>query len=64
MSQEDSLQSKSAQLHVMAEPELLAAIDDYRFARRINSRSEVIRTLVRNGLAAVNDESKKGEATA
>jgi hypothetical protein len=39
-------------LQIMLSPEELAALDDWRFAKRMPSRAAAIRDLLRRGLAA------------
>lgn len=46
---------KSERVIVPLPPTLLAAIDDYRFARRIASRAEAMRQLFLLGLAAAEE---------
>jgi hypothetical protein len=41
---------KSERIHIALNPAELAAIDDYRFANRIPTRSEAIRRLIEAGL--------------
>jgi metal-responsive CopG/Arc/MetJ family transcriptional regulator len=43
---------KTERVHIALEPAELAAIDDYRFAARIPTRSEAIRRLIQAGLEA------------
>lgn len=45
--------SESKRLQMVITEGELAAIDDWRFANRISSRSEAIRRLVQQALAAV-----------
>ena len=39
-------------LQIMLDPQELAAIDDFRFGRRMPSRAAAVRELLRRGLAA------------
>jgi hypothetical protein len=39
-------------MQIMLQPEELAAIDDWRFRRRMPSRASAVRELLRRGLAA------------
>jgi metal-responsive CopG/Arc/MetJ family transcriptional regulator len=43
---------KTERVHIALEPAELTAIDDYRFAARIPTRSEAIRRLIQAGLKA------------
>ena len=50
-------------LHLMlSEPEV-QAIDDWRFANRVASRSEAIRRLIARGLAAEREDTQAGKAS-
>lgn len=40
-------------LHILLATDELEAVDDWRFARRIGSRSEAIRQLIAHGLQAI-----------
>jgi hypothetical protein len=44
--------TRPERLQIMVTPEELAAIDDWRFARRLPSRAAAVRELLRRGLAA------------
>jgi hypothetical protein len=44
--------SRGERLQIMLEEAELAAIDDFRFARRLPSRAAAVRELFRRGLAA------------
>jgi hypothetical protein len=44
--------TRPERLQIMLMPEELAAIDDWRFARRMPSRAAAVRELLRLGLAA------------
>ena len=48
---------KTERIHIALEPAELTAIDDYRFAARIPTRSEAIRRLIQAGLEA--EKSKR-----
>jgi hypothetical protein len=43
---------RAERLQVMLNPDELAALDDWRFARRMPSRAAAIRELLKRGLAA------------
>lgn len=45
----------------MAKP-MLEEIDEFRWRERLPSRSEAVRTLIRRGLAGVNQENSRGSA--
>jgi len=49
--------TKKPILNFVVDEELLKRIDDYRFENRINSRSEAVRSLIKEGLK--KDSSKK-----
>lgn len=49
---------KTDRLQIVVEPSVLDRIDDFRFSRRIGSRSEATRRLLIKGLEA---EAKEGE---
>jgi metal-responsive CopG/Arc/MetJ family transcriptional regulator len=40
--------------------ELAAAVDDYRFAKRIPSRSAAIRQLLQSGMSATSTHTERG----
>jgi hypothetical protein len=44
--------ARAERLQIMLSPEELAALDDWRFAKRMPSRAAAIRDLLRRGLAA------------
>lgn len=44
--------NRDERLQIMLTPEELAALDDWRFARRMPSRAAAVRELLRRGLAA------------
>jgi hypothetical protein len=44
--------ARPERLQIMLSPEELAALDDWRFAKRMPSRAAAIRDLLRRGLAA------------
>ncbi len=46
-------EGKSERIHIALNTAELAAIDDYRFANRIPTRSEAIRQLIEAGLGTV-----------
>jgi hypothetical protein len=43
---------RAERLQIMLTPDELAALDDWRFARRMPSRAAAVRELLRRGLAA------------
>jgi metal-responsive CopG/Arc/MetJ family transcriptional regulator len=43
---------REERLQIMLAPEELAALDDWRFARRMPSRAAAVRELLKRGLAA------------
>jgi hypothetical protein len=45
-------QNRDERLQIMLTPDELAALDDWRFARRMPSRAAAVRELLRRGLAA------------
>lgn len=57
--------SRETRLQIMLDDNELAAIDDWRFKRRMPSRAAAIRELLRRGLAAEagidTDRSKRSE---
>lgn len=55
-------EQKTEHLHLLAEPSLIEKIDEWGWQQRIRTRAEVIRLLVRKGLAEA--EKEKGEASA
>lgn len=44
--------SREERLQIMLSPEELAAVDDWRFAKRMPSRAAAVRELLKRGLAA------------
>ena len=44
--------SRGERLQIMLDDDELAAVDDFRFARRMPSRAAAVRELLRRGLAA------------
>lgn len=46
-------------INFVVDDELLKRIDDFRFANRINSRSEAIRRLIDEGLKAADPSTQK-----
>lgn len=49
---------KTERIQLMMSPAEVKAIDDWGFARRIRSRSEVIRQLIERGLKVPDPEEK------
>ncbi len=47
---------RTERINVSAKPDWLQRLDDWRFANRIDSRSEAIRKLVDQGIGASNKE--------
>lgn len=47
---------KMEKTQIQHDAEFIARVDDYRYANRIPTRSEAIRTLVRKGLEAERNE--------
>lgn len=43
-------EAKEARIPLMVEPSLVERIDTYRYANRIGSRAEAVRTLIREAL--------------
>jgi hypothetical protein len=43
---------RNVRMQIMLQPEELAAIEDWRFARRMPSRASAVRELLHRGLAA------------
>lgn len=56
---EDSNEPKDQRVPIMMTRSELKAVDDWGFARRIRSRSEVIRRLVALGLKVKDEKSEK-----
>lgn len=56
------MENKGERLAVSVSPEMLRAIDDYRFESREGSRSEIIRQLIEIGLATVGHAIEAGQA--
>ena len=51
---------RGERLQLMLNPEELAALDDWRFSRRMPSRAAAIRELLRRGLAAEGFATAEG----
>ena len=51
--------SKKPKMLFVIEQDLIDRIDDYRFANRINSRSEAVRRLLEEGLESAKFKTKK-----
>jgi hypothetical protein len=47
-----STRLRAERLQIMLDPEELAALDDFRFAKRMPSRASAVRELLKRGLAA------------
>lgn len=54
-------EKKKQYVNLLFDDELMARIDDFRFANRFNSRTEAIRCLIREGLKGSGPA--KGTAT-
>jgi len=52
--------ARGERLQIMLSPEELAAVDDFRFKRRMPSRAAAVRDLLRLGLAAVGIDAVAG----
>ena len=52
LTQKGNTLQRGERLQIMLEDNELAAIDDFRFARRLPSRAAAVRELLRRGLAA------------
>jgi hypothetical protein len=44
--------ARDERLQIMLSPDELAAVDDFRFKKRMSSRAAAVRELLRRGLAA------------
>jgi hypothetical protein len=56
--------TRPERLQIMLAAEELAAVDDWRFARRMPSRAAAVRDLLRRGLAAEGiDPAARGRAS-
>jgi len=49
---------RTERLHVMLPPEELKAIDDFRFANRIQNRAAAVRELLRRGLGITGSDAR------
>jgi hypothetical protein len=47
-----STRQRAERLQIMLDPKELAAVDDFRFAKRMPSRASAVRELLKRGLAA------------
>ena len=47
-----SARQRAERLQVMLDPEEVAAVDDFRFKKRMPSRASAVRELLKRGLAA------------
>jgi hypothetical protein len=47
-----STRQRAERLQIMLDPEELAAVDDFRLAKRMPSRASAVRELLKRGLAA------------
>jgi hypothetical protein len=47
-----STRLRGERLQIMLDPEELAAVDDFRFTKRMPSRASAVRELLKRGLAA------------
>jgi hypothetical protein len=47
-----STRQRAERLQIMLDPEELAALDDFRFEKRMPSRASAVRELLKRGLAA------------
>jgi hypothetical protein len=57
--------TREERLQIMLTDEELAALDDWRFARRMPSRASAVRELLKRGLAAEGfDTAKNGSRSA
>ncbi len=54
--------SRGERLQIMLTDEELAALDDWRFAKRMPSRAAAVRELLKRGLAAEGFATAKGGA--
>ena len=62
--QDEDPRRKSERFVVMFDKPTLEAIDDWGFSKRIRSRSEAIRRLVKIGMNKPDEATKKADATA
>jgi hypothetical protein len=47
-----STRQRAERLQIMLDPDELAAVDDFRFAKRMPSRASAVRELLKRGLTA------------
>ena len=52
--------AKTERIQLLVSEEELRSIDDVRFEKRIPSRAEAVRMLVRKGMEAVANEQRRG----
>jgi len=52
MRDEDAMTTRLVRLHIYLSAKEVAAIDDYRFAKRMPNRAAAIRELLKRGIAA------------
>jgi hypothetical protein len=48
----EQTRQRAERLQIMLDPEELAAVDDFRFKKRMPSRASAVRELLKRGLAA------------
>ena len=48
----EGTRQRAERLQIMLDPEELAAVDDFRFKKRMPSRASAVRELLKRGLAA------------
>jgi hypothetical protein len=48
----EETRQRAERLQIMLDPEELAAVDDFRFKKRMPSRASAVRELLKRGLAA------------
>ena len=48
----DAARQRGERLQIMLNPEELAAVDDFRFKKRMPSRASAVREILKRGLAA------------
>jgi hypothetical protein len=48
----EETRQRAERLQIMLDPEELAAVDDFRFRKRMPSRASAVRELLKRGLAA------------
>lgn len=53
---------KSERINVMMGPDEIEALDDWRFANRVNGRSEAIRRLLKIGMAVKSAKVSANES--